>query len=230
MIPANAEPQLLRTSAGQYPLHEYHLILAERRWTILHTGLVLTYEDEQRYLREQLTHLPYGVALWPSAIAMAHELAHRGDELRGKTVLELGAGTGLPGLIAASLGARVVQTDRQELAMAVCRRNGELNGVEHVAHALVDWTEWQHDVRYDRIIGSDILYSERLLPFLAAIFSKNLAPGGRVLIADPLRAPSLRFLESLQEQGWSITLNKWNLGDEREPRPFGVFELAVRQD
>ena len=50
----------------------------------------------------------YGVTLWPSAIALAHDLAARGNRLRDLRVLELGAGTGLPGIVAASFGARVI--------------------------------------------------------------------------------------------------------------------------
>ncbi|HTE21142.1 MAG TPA: methyltransferase domain-containing protein, partial [Armatimonadota bacterium] len=169
---------------------------------------------------------PYGVALWPSAIALAHELAARGDAFAGKRVLELGAGTGLPGMVAASLGAHVVQTDRHELAMSVCRRNSERNGVTDLEHHLVDWSDWRDDDRYDWIIGSDILYGERMHPHLRHIFKTNLSPEGRVLLSDPFRGTSLRLLESLQDDGWGVTATKWNLGDEEKPRPFGVFELS----
>ncbi|HEU0014933.1 MAG TPA: 50S ribosomal protein L11 methyltransferase, partial [Longimicrobium sp.] len=125
----DGEGEVLRTTAGDFPLHEYRLGLGGRVWSILHTDSVLSRGDEQEFLRERRDRLPYGVVLWPAAIALAHEVAARADELRGRTVLELGAGTGLPGIVAASLGARVTQTDRQELAMSVCRRNGERNGV-----------------------------------------------------------------------------------------------------
>lgn len=217
--------QILHTANGAYPLHEYHLALAEREWTILHTGVVLTYADELRFFRELLNHIPYGVALWPSAIALAYDLAERGEALEGKTVLELGAGTGLPGIVAASLGAQVLQTDQQEMAMTVCQRNAVLNRVASIQHRLVDWTEWEENGYFDWIIGSDILYGEPLHASLRQIFETNLAPGGRILIADPFRGPSLHFLESLQESGWQVAASKWNLGDEASPRPIGVFEL-----
>ena len=152
------------------PLHEFHLTLAGREWTVLHVGVVaVSHDDESRYLRdvrEKRSLLPYGVALWPSAIALAHELASRGKEaFAGKTVLELGAGTGLPGIVAASLGAaRVVQTDRDESALTVCRRNGARNNATNIEHRLVDWTDWHDETRYDWIIGADILYGEALHP------------------------------------------------------------------
>ena len=64
--------------------------------------------------------VPYGIVLWPAAIALAHEIASR--QVAGMRVLELGAGTGLPGIVAASLGAHVVQTDKQELALLILPR------------------------------------------------------------------------------------------------------------
>jgi predicted nicotinamide N-methyase len=216
----------LHTDDGSYPLHEYHLALAGREWVALHTGLMLTFADEAQFFKEMMGHLPYGVALWPSAIALAYELASRGSEaFAERRVLELGAGTGLPGIVAASYGATVVQTDRQEMAMTICTRNGELNAVAGIERRLVDWTAWTDETRYDWIIGSDILYADSVHGALRHIFETNLAPGGKLLLADPFRGASIRFLESLLEQGWDITITKWNLGDDDNPRTIGLFEL-----
>ena len=221
-------PNSLHTTAGELPLHEYHLRLAGREWTVLHTGAVLSYDDEARFLSEQKDRVPYGVALWPAAIALAHEVASRAEEMRGASVLELGAGTGLPGIVAASLGAgRVVQTDRQALALSVCQRNGERNGAAAIEYRLADWSAWDDDARYDYILGADILYAESMHQRLQAIFERSLAPGGRVLLSDPFRAASLRLLEALEAGGWTIALSKWSVGEEIAPRPIGVYELAA---
>lgn len=220
------ERRVLHTTAGEFPLNEYRLRLAGGEWSILHVGAVLTREDENRFLGELKGRLPYGVALWPAAIALAHDLVSRADDLRGKRVLELGAGTGLPGIVAASLGARVVQTDRDELAMSACKRNCVRNRVEIAEHRLADWTSWADAGQYDWIIGSDILYGVELQPHLRRIFETNLAPGGRVLLSDPFRAVSLGLLEALEQDGWSVTLSKWSVGEEATPRPIAVFELT----
>jgi predicted nicotinamide N-methyase len=216
----------LHTTAGEFPLHEYHLALGGRAWTVLHTGAILTPADEQRFLTELKPVLPYGVALWPAAIALAHDVAERAAELRGAAVLELGAGTGLPGIVAASLGARVVQTDRQELALSVCRRNGERNDVGGIEYRLADWASWDDDARYRCILGSDILYAESMHPQLQHIFEHNLAPGGRVLLSDPFRAVSLRLLEGLEAGGWTVALGTWSVGEAAAARPMGVYELT----
>ena len=212
--------------AGASSLQEYHLHVADREWTILHTGALLSVLDELRFLGQQTDRLPYGVALWPSSIALTHEVIARADAFRGTRVLELGAGTGLPGIVAASLGARVIQTDRHERALSVCMENGARNGVGSIEYRLADWTDWHDGGCYDWIIGSDILYAERLHPHLRHIFESNLESGGRVLIADPFRAVGLRLLEQMEAGGgWSVSLNTWSVGDEGEPRSIAVFEL-----
>ena len=57
-------------------------------------------------------------------------------------------------------------------------------------------------------------------------FESNLAPDGRILLADPFRKASFELLDVLEGDGWRISLAKWNVGEERRPRPMGVYELA----
>ncbi|HEY6880919.1 MAG TPA: hypothetical protein VI299_23000, partial [Polyangiales bacterium] len=64
----------LRTSIGDFALHEYCLTAEQHRWSFLHTGAVITAEQEQRYLACERDRLPYGVMLWPASIALAHDV------------------------------------------------------------------------------------------------------------------------------------------------------------
>ncbi len=215
-------PHVLRTTAGDLALEEYHLRLEGRAFRILHTGAILSVEDEQRFLGAE-RRLPYGIVLWPAAIALAHEIASR--PIGDKRVLELGAGTGLPGIVAASLGAHVVQTDVQEVALHVCKENAERNGVT-IEHRVADWTAWDDREAYDWILASDVLYASGMHPHLRRIFETNLAPGGTVLVADPFRKAGFPLLEAMEADGFRVTMNKWTVGVAPPPRPIGVFELT----
>lgn len=205
---------------------ECRLAAAGKEWTIHHASLTLTQADESRFLRDLDDQLPYGLALWPAAIALAYEIASRASQFQTTSVLELGAGTGLPGIVAASLGARVIQTDRHPFALALCKRNGARNDLTNIEYRLTDWAAWDDDTRYDWILGSDILYGHTQHPHLRRIFQSNLAPTGKILLSDPFRQMSIRLLENMEDEGWTITMNKWRLGEDSEVRPIGVFELS----
>ena len=219
------DPDVLHTTVGDLPVEEVELDVHGRTWTIRHTGAVISRERELEFLLgESATKRPYGIVLWPAALALAHEVASR--DLAGKRILELGAGTGLPGIVAASLGGRVVQTDRQKLVLHVCKQNAERNGVTTIEHRIADWAAWEDTERYDLILGSDILYASPLHANLRHIFETNLAPSGTLLLADPFRETSLRLLELMEADGWRITLDKWTVGVAPPPRPVGVFALT----
>lgn len=220
----------LETTIGDLPLDEYRLQLDDRTIKILHATAVLSHSDESRFLLETPDPLPYGLALWSATVALAHDLAARAEEISGRSVLELGAGTGLPGIVAAALGAaKVVQTDRNNLALTLCKRNCERNEIERIEHRLADWTNWSESECYDLILGSDILYGIELHTHLRRIFETNLAPGGRILLSDPFRSGSFRLLEKLETDGWSMKISKWTIGEQSESRSIAIFELAANE-
>ena len=221
---------ILATSIGDFPLQEYCLSSGERAWSFLHTGAVITVEQESQYLARESDRLPYGVMLWPASIALAHDVLTRAEQLPGKQILELGAGTGLPGIIAASLGASVLQIDRSDVALHVCRMNKERNRVVSVEVENADWEQFQTNKQFDLILGADVLYATSMHARLRAICEQHLAPGGRVLFADPLRADSLTLLGAMEGGGWKVSLAKWTIQVETGPRTIAIYELTYPGD
>ena len=69
--PTTTEDTVLRTTIGDFPLHEYRIALGGREWSVLHTGSVLTRAEETAFLGELEDRLPYGVLLWPAALGCA---------------------------------------------------------------------------------------------------------------------------------------------------------------
>lgn len=66
--------------------------------------------------------------VWEGAETLCAWLESAGERTRGKRALELGAGVGACGLVAAALGAHVCLTDTRAVAENVTRRNVEENG------------------------------------------------------------------------------------------------------
>lgn len=146
---------------------------------------------------------PVWVDVWPAALALARWIKINSPLFEGKTVLELGAGLGLPGLVAAIAGAReVVQTDYVEEAVRLARQSAHLNNLSQVRNVVADWRSFPLTEQFDLIIGSDFLYLPATFPYLKKIFASSLAPGGKLVIADPGRFDSLRLLQEMKEEGW----------------------------
>ncbi|MET0283088.1 MAG: methyltransferase domain-containing protein [Polyangiales bacterium] len=217
-------PTMLETSIGDFALHEYNLSLGGRSWSFLHTGAVITPQQENQFLQRERDRLPYGVMLWSASLALAHDVLTRADQLAGKRVLELGAGTGIPGIVAATLGADVLQVDRSEVATHVCELNKARNKATRVEVREADWDSFHSEQPFDLILGSDVLYVTTMHERLRAICERYLAPGGTVLFSDPLREQSLPMLEAMEADGWRVSLAKWTIEVEAGTRSIAVYE------
>lgn len=191
-----------RALAGQLPLQTVDLVIGGRTWQIL----TVQSQDTLLDLADQLTHVPYGFLLWEAAVSLAQWLAEQGATLAGKRVLELGAGLGLPGLVARSLGAAVWQSDHEAQALAIAATNAEQNQISGIEHFVADWQAWNHTQQYDLILGADILYDRAMYPHLKSIFANNLAPGGQLVLADPSRPQALILVGDLERAGWRFDL------------------------
>lgn len=188
--------------ARELPLETTRLTIDNRTWQITcvrsRAGLAAD--------TEHVEHDLYGFLLWEAAVGLARHLADQAKPLHGKQVLELGAGVGLPGLVARSLGATVCQTDYQADALLLAQWNAQQNGIDGIETFLADWRTWRHPPHYELILGADILYDATLHFYLEAIFRKNLLPGGRLCLSDPGRPQALDFAVQLEAHGWRIDL------------------------
>ena len=144
-----------------------------------------------------------GCVLWPAALLLAGWLEHRADALAGLRVLELGAGAGLPGLVAARCAAvgSVTLTDVVPATLENLRHN--CRGAAGVEVRELDWhacaaSEAAGEPPVDLILCADVVYEPTLLPALAATLKAILrrsAAGGaaapRALLAAERRSDEL---------------------------------------
>ena len=187
--------------AQKYQLKYNHVPLPGR------TLKILSVADIEALL-EEVEHeddLPFWASLWPAARGLATFLWQE-PHLAGIKALELGAGTGLPGIAAALRGAGVVQTDFISDALLFCQENAALNNAQTMQHILADWRDFQVPGLYPLVFGSDILYEPTLHRSLVEVIREKLAPHGRVLIADPGRKAVIHFLQVAEAAGFT-----WNV-------------------
>ena len=81
----------------------------------------------------------YGCVIWPSADALARIVSNNESFFANSTVLELGCGPGLPGIVAAKCGSRVYLSDVEEpeCILGNCRANCNQNYVESACCVVV---------------------------------------------------------------------------------------------
>jgi predicted nicotinamide N-methyase len=149
--------------------------------------------DEAAFEHEEF--LPYWAELWPSALALARAVAAR--SLGGQRVLELGCGLGLPSLVAALGGARVLATDWSPDAIDLLHENARRTGatLETALHAWDD-PALPARGRWDLVLASDVLYERRNVDLLLGLLPRVVDTRGELLLADPGRPPAKRFLEA----------------------------------
>lgn len=135
---------------------------------------------------------PFWSVLWRSGVALAQALEPRA--LRGKRVVELGCGLGVPSLAAARAGARVLATDADREALELLAHNASLNGVR-VATARVDWARPRALVArrpFDLVLAADVLYERQAVAQLLALLPRL---GDEFRIADPGRPAAAAFFD-----------------------------------
>ncbi|MEM1228991.1 MAG: 50S ribosomal protein L11 methyltransferase [Pseudomonadota bacterium] len=168
----------------------------------------------------------YWAFCWGSGLALAQELLADPDRVRGKRVLDFGAGSGVAGIAAAMAGARsVIACDNDRDALLACRSNASLNGV---ALELCDSLE-ALSTSVDCILLADVLYDRSNLPLLRALKSLHQgAPSAPALIiADSRIADLSRWGFHCSGTRQALTLP--NLGEFDEFATVRFFEAAPGQ-
>ena len=144
-------------------------------------------------------YMPYWPYLWPSALLLAEWMASAPLPLRQQRevaadMLEIGCGLGLPGLVAVARGLRVQFSDHDQAPLEFVGRSAAENrfgpGQYSIRH--LDWRN-PPDERFSIILGADVLYELRLVPLVAELLSRLLAPDGLGVIASPFRATARDF-------------------------------------
>lgn len=149
-----------------------------------------------------------GYAIWASSLIAADWVARLGAEVfKTHSVLELGSGCGLPGLVVASLNTAksVVTTDWNEAVVENLRYNVKLNldsGKPFTpvsAHSMnwQDQSSWPVST-VDILVGSDLIYQDDMVDTLLSTVAA-LQPSRFLYVAGTQRQGHDRFISTLRE-------------------------------
>ena len=128
---------------------------------------------------------PYWAFAWPGGQAIARYILDNPEDVRGRTVLDFGSGSGLVAIAAAKAGAScVIAAEIDPLALAVIDLNSRANNVfvEPIGIDVIG-----SNPRWNTVLAGDMCYerpvAERLVPWLRLLVTS----GVRVLLGDPGR-------------------------------------------
>jgi predicted nicotinamide N-methyase len=130
---------------------------------------------------------PFWAAAWPGGQALARYVLDHPEVVAGRTVLDLGAGSGLVAVAASMAGARaVVASEVDPYGRAAIAVNAEENSVGPVS-VTGDLLDEEPDADIEVVLAGDVCYdremSVRVLPFLG----KAWLGGAAVYLGDPGR-------------------------------------------
>lgn len=160
-----------------------------------------------------------GCVVWTAAVALAMLTSLGRVRVGGESVLELGAGCGINGLVCAKVGARsVTLTEIDDSRIlgnleANVARNADALGACAVSVRALDWRDPRGVAgRYSRILAADCILGAYDSPtLLPRVLSRFLAGGGLAHLSMRVRgAGSERtldaFLENLREPSLALRL------------------------
>jgi predicted nicotinamide N-methyase len=130
---------------------------------------------------------PYWAFAWAGGQALARYVLDHPGEFEGRTVLDIGAGSGLAAIAAARAGARqVAAADIDALAVAAMGLNAAANNVA-IAATTDDWLSLDAPQGEILLVG-DLFYERPLAERVMAFVRRCAGTGCRVLVGDPRRS------------------------------------------
>lgn len=157
---------------------------------------------EEDYVKDE--RLPYWADIWPSSMMLAERLLE--EKGAGRSLIELGCGSGLCACAAAISGFDVLATDYYEDALAFTELNTRVNAGRPARTRHVDWSAIPTDLgTFDVVLAADVMYEPRYPAMVANAMDRLISQGGHALVADPGRIAFPDFITECSARNLAIT-------------------------
>jgi len=214
-----------RQILSPYETEAFAVTIGSLPLTLLRVKDLERWVDREALLRDDTEEPPYWAHLWTGALTLARYLEDHVD-CRELTVLDLGCGLGLTGIVAARKGGRVVFADKEPAALAFATVNAQLNGCRNYEARTLDFTSDILNQQFALILGAEILYDRPTFPALVAFLKRHLAPHGRALLADARRTNTQLFYEQLEQAGLRWVGEEIQEREDTLPLPVNIMTVS----
>lgn len=215
-----------RGSSPTYEAEPFAVDLGTQRLMLFRVRDLERHVDRAALLRDDTAEPPYWAHLWTGALSLARYIDAR-VQVRGRSVLDLGCGLGLAGIVAARNGGLVTFADKEAVACTFALANARANACPDCEAQPLDFTCDRLDVRFDCILAAEILYDWTAFAALAAFIAAHLAEDGQALLADAGRTDTRSFYAELDRLGLSWT--RHTHAEREDGLPLPVHIVTVRE-
>ena len=207
-----------------YSSEPIEVVIGSRSLTLLRVKDLERLVDREALLRDNTEEPPYWAHLWTGALTLARYLDSFID-VRDQTVLDLGCGLGLTGIVAAQKGGRVTFADKEVAAVSFARENARLNGCARYGVQQIDFTQDILETDFALILGAEILYDRPTFPALVRFLARHLSPAGRAILADAKRTNTQDFYQRLDQAGLQWTQEEVREREDHLPLPVAIVTI-----
>ncbi len=194
--------QLLDRAREKYDVAFEPVRIGDLILDILQIADMEAYIDHLAETTRGRLELPFWAKIWPASVILGYYLCSQPAE-KPLDMLELGAGVGICGLVAASRGHKVLITDNHPDALLFARINILRNNLhEHASVQAVDFTADHLSRRFDCILGAEILYMEDKYPQLVRFLREHLSTSrdDEIVLSASNTRKSPVFFQQAQEE------------------------------
>ena len=175
---------------------------------------------------DPLRNFPLWAKVWEASLLLASRMVSRPVD-RDERLLELGAGLGVSGLVAAAFGHDVTITEYDTHALAFLEANRHENGIRHAGIRRLDWHHPDLEGRFDIILGSELIYKESDFKAMRSLFQALLKPGGEIHLAGEIRETNRAFLDCMQSV-FHIQIAKHTLRSDERAIPLLLIQMKPK--
>lgn len=179
---------------------------------------------KQRRATDQDTPFPYWARIWPAARVLTAYLLDHPQLYTDRSVLEIGAGIGMPSFAIAGTAASVCMTDHDPEALDLLKKNIELHPNKKLGACLLDWNHPPENLQAELVLCSDLNYAPDAMPGLTRLLLYFIQTGSTIVLSTPQRAVAAPFVDTLLpfcRQQHSITAT-----EDAGQMPLSLFVLT----
>lgn len=175
---------------------------------------------------DPLHNFPLWSKIWEASLLLGSKMAARAV-CRGEHLIELGAGLGVAGLVAAAFGHDITITEFDPHALAFLEANRLENQCNTARVRRLDWNHLDLDEHFKVILGSELIYKESDFKTMRTLFRTLLKSDGEVLLAGEIRQTNKAFLDCMQSE-FHIQIAKQTLRSETQAIPLLLIRMVPK--